>query len=171
MKEILSSIKELEAVRARQIESHMALMDNLEKQKKNLQDNLLANCGLNEGDIVTLKLYEHRDDTVSCFQTAREVDLRISRIYIQKNWDESKHMFTYDDAFLCPVLHAPLKSGKSGSYKKTPYAFNQFLHWELYKDGRLVMGYKSEQKIIEDKYTEEELIRLREHLGKIQSQQ
>jgi hypothetical protein len=54
MKEVLSSIKELEAVRARQIESHMALMDNLEKQKKNLQDNLLANCGLNEQSVVGL---------------------------------------------------------------------------------------------------------------------
>lgn len=169
MTDKLQQIKELEEVRNRQIESHQAQLKKLDSQKEELRNNLLHDLGLKSGDIVTLKLYEHRNDSIHCFQAAQECELMISRIYIQQAWDNMERKFSYENAFLCPVLHAPKRSGKKGEYKKRPVYFNEFLHWELYKDGKLILEHNAEQIIYEDMYTEEELAHWRKMYLKAQN--
>lgn len=165
MNDPIKNLAELEEIENLQIKSHLLQLSKLEEQKKKVKENLMSQCGLNPGDKLTLKLYEYRDDRVKCHQVAQEVEVYVSRVYVQRVLDENNE-WSYKNAFICPVLHKP--SRKKGQYNKKPIFFNQFLHWELYKEGKLVLRRQSEQVILPDTYKDDEYPLIRERLKKAQ---
>jgi hypothetical protein len=120
----------------------------LEKELEDKKSKILSYLGFEIGDLVTLEIYEHRDDRVHCFAVAQTAECFIHGVTLKT--DEK------GINFLAPVLRK--KDRKKNIYH------NDYLSWDLKKDGKVVLSHRAEQVIIPKTYTEEKLESLRKYL-------
>jgi hypothetical protein len=138
------------------------LIEKLEHQKKDLEEYLeefmpkkiLSVLGLEINDELLYKSREYRDDSISCFSTEKESIVYITGLTLRTEENYEK---------IIPILCTKYKNGK---FKKTN--INCFLPYQLFKNGELILENEVKDVIIPDKYTEEEILKIRETLKEIQ---
>ena len=111
---------------------------------------LMHAFGLEVGDEVTLHIHDYREDSCGCFIVAREVKCYVTAICIYES--------EYQPTFLAPTV---VMKDKRGKLKKKNYNYNQFCSWTLVKDGKVLIDHPRESEIIECKYTQEQIDKIR----------
>jgi len=124
----------------------------LEKELEDKKSNILSHLGFRIGDPVTLEIFEYRDDRVHCFAVAQTAECFIHGVNLKT--DEK------GENFLAPIL-------KKKDKKKSIY-HNDYLSWDLKKDGNVILSHRAEQYIIPKTYTEEKIESLRKYLSSAQ---
>ena len=113
----------------------------LNKELEDKKSDILAQLGFRLGDQVTLQIFEYRDDRIHCFAVPQIAECFIHGVVLKTDEDGVK--------FLAPVL-------KKKDRKKAIY-HNDYLNWDLLKDGKVILSHRAEQVIIPGTYTEEQL--------------
>ena len=114
----------------------------LEKELEDKKSDILAQLGFRIGDQVTLQIFEYRDDRIHCFAVPQTAECFIHGVELKTDETGLK--------FLAPVL-------KKKDRKKAIY-HNDYLNWDLLKDGKVILSHRAEQVIIPGTYTEEQLV-------------
>lgn len=141
LKETINKIKEVEA-------EFIQKKADLEQEIEDKKSNVLSALGFRIGDQVTLEIYEYRDDRIHCFAVPQIAECFIHGVVLKT--DEKKQ------SFLAPIL-------KKKDRKRNIY-HNDYLNWDLKKDGKVILSHRAEQHIIPDTYTEKQLVEYRTRL-------
>jgi hypothetical protein len=120
----------------------------LEKELEDKKSDILSALGFRLGDQVTLEIFEYRDDRIHCFAVPQTAECFIHGVVLKT--DEKKQ------SFLAPIL-------KKKDRKRAIY-HNDYLSWDLKKDGKVILSHRAEQHIIPDTYTEAQLNEYRARL-------
>ena len=120
----------------------------LKKELEDKKSDILEQLGFRLGDQVTLEIFEYRDDSIHCFAVAQTAECFIHGVVLKT--DERKVNF------LAPIL-------KKKDRKRVIY-HNDYLNWDLKKDGKIILSHRGEERIIPGTYTEEKLESLRKCL-------
>lgn len=142
--ETLDQIKKAE-------EEHEQKMVLLEKELEDKKSNILSKLGFRIGDLVTLEIYEYRDDRIHCFAVPQTAECFIHGVNLKADKDGS---------FLAPIL-------KKKDRKRAIY-HNDYLNWDLKKDGKVILSHRAEQHIIPGTYTEKQLEEYKPRLSEAQ---
>ena len=121
-------------------EEHEQKMESLEKELQEKKSRILSKLGFEIGDQVTLEIYEYRDDRIHCFAVPQTAECFIHGVNLKCDKDGN---------FLAPIL-------KKKDRKKAIY-HNDYLNWDLKKDGKVILSHRAEQHIIPGTYTEEQI--------------
>jgi hypothetical protein len=121
----------------------------LEKELEDKKSDILSQLGFRIGDKVTLQLFEYRDDRIHCFQVAQEGECIIHGVKVARFSDDKVK-------FLTPVLKR--------ENRKKEINFNEYLSWDLKKDGKVILSHRAEQVIIPETYTEEQIAEFKPRL-------
>jgi hypothetical protein len=113
----------------------------LEKEFEDKKSDVLSQLGFRLGDPVTLEIFEYRDDRVHCFAVAQTAECFIHGVTLKT--DEK------NENFLAPIL-------KKKDKKRAIY-HNDYLSWDLKKDGKVILSHRADQVIIPKTYTEDQI--------------
>jgi len=122
-------------------EEHKEKMALLEQELEDKKSNILSKLGFRIGDQVTLEIYEYRDDRIHCFAVPQKAECFIHGVILKTDEKNEK--------FFAPVL-------KKKDRKRAIY-HNDYLNWDLKKDGKVILSHRAEQHIIPETYTEKQL--------------
>jgi hypothetical protein len=140
-KGIIQSIeKTINEIKTAEVE-YLLKKELLEKELEDKKSDVLSQLGFRIGDPVTLEIHEYRDDRIHCFAVAQTAECFIHGVTLKT--DEK------NNNFLAPIL-------KKKDKKRAIY-HNDYLSWDLKKDGKVILSHRAEQVIIPDAYTEKQI--------------
>ncbi len=144
IRDITSTFDKIKAAEEEYEQKKILLGKELEDKKSKI----LSYLGFEIGDPVTLEIYEYRDDRINCFSVAQTAECFIHGVTLKT--DEK------GINFLAPILRK--KDRKKNIYH------NDYLSWDLKKDGKVILSHRAEEHIIPNKYTPEKVKEIRKIL-------